>query len=88
NFSPTTCFERAIFYSWDCSIKDCGFCYMSAHTKRITTDKIARRSTASILAEVILCKKLGWEIGFLSGGINAFTHTELKYLLQKIVIIY
>lgn len=87
NFANETCFERAIFFSWDCSIKDCGFCYMSAHTKRKTT-KIARRSTASILAEAILCKKLGWEIGFISGGINAYTQPELKDLLEKIHITY
>ncbi|MBI4140989.1 radical SAM protein [Candidatus Woesearchaeota archaeon] len=87
HFQPTTCFERAIFYSWDCSIKDCGFCYMSAHTKKETTPT-ATRSTASILAEVILCKKLGWDIGFLSGGINALTHTQLKELLHKIFAVY
>lgn len=83
HFPPETCFERALFYSWDCSIKDCGFCYMSAHTKRSTTTT-AQRSTASLLAEVILCKKLGWDIGFLSGGINSLTHTQLKDLLHKI----
>lgn len=84
NFSNDTWFERAILFSWDCSIKDCAFCYMSAHTKRKTTTKIARRSIESMLAETILCKKLGWEIGFISGGINAFTQPELKDLLQKI----
>src|SRR3989344_1053904 len=88
NFPAETCFERAIFFSWDCSIKDCGFCYMSAHTKRKTSPKIARRSTESMLAEVILCKKLGWEIGFLSGGISAFKYSELKYLIEKIVQTY
>lgn len=87
NFPQETCFERAIFYSWDCSIKDCGFCYMSAHTKKETT-LTAKRSTSSILAEIILCKKLGWEIGFLSGGINSLTHTELKDLLHKIFVVY
>ncbi|MBI4142150.1 radical SAM protein [Candidatus Woesearchaeota archaeon] len=88
HFPPTTCFERAIFYSWDCSIKDCGFCYMSAHEHRKNTPKQPVRTTASILAEVILCKKLGWEIGFLSGGINALTHTELKELLHNIYAVY
>ncbi len=88
NFKAETCFERAIFFSWDCSIKDCGFCYMSAHTKRQSSTKIARRSTESMLAEVILCKKLGWELGFVSGGINAFTQPELKELLEKISITY
>lgn len=87
HFPQETCFERALFYSWDCSIKDCGFCYMSAHTKKEST-LTATRTTASILAEVILCKKLGWEIGFLSGGINSLTHTELKDLLHKIFVVY
>lgn len=88
NFPQETCFERAIFFSWDCSIKDCGFCYMSAHTKRNTAAKIARRSQASMLAETIICKKLGWRIGFLSGGINAFKHPELKELIQNVVTTY
>lgn len=88
NFKAETCFERAIFFSWDCSIKDCGFCYMSAHTKRQNSNKIARRSTESMLAEVISCKKMGWELGFVSGGINAFTQPELKELLEKISITY
>ena len=29
NFPATTCFERAIFFSWGCTIGDCTFCYMS-----------------------------------------------------------
>lgn len=44
--------------------------------------KKAVRSKESLLAELILCKKLGWEIGFISGGIGAFSKTKFKDLLK------
>lgn len=46
--------------------------------------KLARRTTESILAEFFLCKKLGWDIGFLSGGQKAYTTIEFLELLKKI----
>jgi len=49
--------------------------------------KIARRSTESILAEVFLCKKLGWQLGFISGGHNAYNTTEFLKLLRQINIV-
>lgn len=76
-----TSFERAIFFSWYCSTADCKFCYMSTQPKG---QKMAVRSFASILAEFILCKKMGWEIGVLSGGHNAYTATDFLKLLKLI----
>lgn len=58
---------------------------MSTQPKNKT--KLARRTAASILAEVILCKKLSWDIGFISGGHDAYTTVEFKELLQKISIV-
>ena len=34
-------------------------------------NKSAVRSKESLLAELLICKKLGWEIGFVSGGIGS-----------------
>lgn len=82
NFKPETCFERAIFFSWYCKTRDCKFCYMSTQPKDKTP--LARRTTASILAEIIICKKLGWQIGFISGGHKAYTTLEFKELLKNI----
>jgi biotin synthase-like enzyme len=73
-----TWFERAIFFSWYCGIRDCTYCYMSTQP----AVKKAVRSKESLLAELIICKKLGWEIGFISGGIGAFTNTQFKDLLS------
>jgi len=73
-----TCFERAIFFSWYCGIRDCTYCYMSTQPD----SKKAVRSKESLLAELILCKKLGWQIGFISGGIGAFSKTKFKNLLK------
>jgi len=73
-----THFERAIFFSWYCGIRDCAFCYMSTQPD----SKKAVRSKESLLAELILCKKLGWEIGFISGGVGAFSKARFLDLLK------
>jgi len=61
---------------------------MSTQKKLIKEPKKARRSFASILAEAILCKKLGWKIEFLSGGYESFTKDELFFLIKNIYRIY
>lgn len=81
-----TWFSRAIFFSWYCSKGDCRFCYMSTQPEK--TKKIPRRSVESILAEVIICKKLGWEIGFISGGFDAYKQVEFENLLRNIHKVY
>lgn len=86
NFGSETFFERAIFFSWHCGIRDCAYCYMSTQPEK--KDTIARRTTESILAEVILCKKLGWRFGFLSGGVGAYTAEGFEELLKKIYIVH
>ncbi len=81
HFQATTSFERAIFFSWGCKIGDCTFCYMSTQPdskKPIET----KRSYASIFAEFILSKKLGWEIGFFTGGIGVFIPDEVEFMLK------
>ncbi|MFH1505658.1 MAG: radical SAM protein [archaeon] len=83
NFAPTTCFERAIFFSWYCSIGDCAYCYMSTQQGK-SKQKIARRTVESLLAETLLCKKFGWEIGFVSGGHQAYTQTDFRDILEKL----
>lgn len=84
NFLPETCFERAIFFSWGCTIGDCTFCYMSTQPAG-KAPRETRRSIESILAEFILAKNLGWEIGFFTGGIGVFKPEEIKYLLKSAV---
>ncbi|MFH1849688.1 MAG: radical SAM protein [archaeon] len=77
-------FERAIFISWYCGKGDCSFCYMSTQKKLITDPKKARRSPASIMAEAIICRELGWKIEFLSGGYESYSDDELVNLVKKI----
>ena len=86
NFKSTVLFERAIFFSWGCSIGDCTFCYISTQPKEKII-KETKRSDASLLAEFILAKQLGWDIGFFTGGIGIFTPLELEELLKKIIVI-
>jgi len=80
NFEPITWFERALFFSWYCKIADCKYCYMSTQPRK----KEAVRSISSILAETIICKKLGWKIGFISSGHNAYSADKILFLLKNI----
>ena len=61
---------------------------MSTQKPLIKDPKKARRSIESILAEVFLCKKLGWKIEFLSGGYESFSKQELLFLIKNIYNIY
>ncbi len=70
--------ERAIFLSWWCDKGDCEFCYMSTQKNKINNPQKARRKVDAILAEAELCKRLNWNIEFLSGGYESFTTEEIK----------
>lgn len=83
NFNPETNFERAVFFSWGCTIGDCGFCYMSAQPSD-KNPRDTKRSNASILAEFILAKEFNWDIGFFTGGIGVLKPMEMEFLLRII----
>ncbi len=83
NFRLETSFERAIFFSWGCTIGDCQFCYMSTQP-RDKPPRESKRSIESILAEAILVKNLGWSTGFFSGGTGIFNPDELKVLIKNV----
>lgn len=76
--------ERAIFLSWWCDKGDCSFCYMSTQKNKIKDPKKAKRKVKGILAEAELCKRLGWNIEFLSGGYDSFETQEIKSIANKI----
>ncbi len=84
NFPPTICFERAVFFSWGCTIGDCTFCYMSTQPAD-KPPRETRRTAESILAEFLLAKHLGWDIGFFTGGIGVLKPDELEFLLKAAV---
>ncbi|MBI4152478.1 radical SAM protein [Candidatus Woesearchaeota archaeon] len=84
HFPPSVRFERAIFFSWGCTIGDCTFCYMSTQPAD-KPPRETRRSTESILAEFLLAKHLGWDIGFFTGGIGVLKPDELEVMLQAAV---
>src|SRR3989338_8004890 len=81
HFSATANFERAVFFSWGCTIGDCTFCYMSTQPKDKAPTE-TKRSKESILAEFILAKNFGWDIGFFTGGIGVLNPLELEFLLK------
>ena len=78
-------FERSIFFSWYCSIRDCKFCYMSTQPKDKT--RMARRTFESLYVEAFLCRTLGWQFGFLSGGTGVYTPVEIKGLIKNVSLI-
>jgi biotin synthase-like enzyme len=49
---------------------------------QIKDPRKARRRLESILAETLITKICGWEIGFLSGGIASWSTDELKEVLE------
>ena len=77
-------FERAIFISWYCSLGDCTYCYMSTQKNLISDPNKAKRSSASILAEAYLCRKLGWKVGNLAAGYGSYTQESILDLVKKV----
>ena len=76
--------ERAVFLSWWCDKGDCAFCYMSTQKDKIKDPKKARRNISNIYAEAEMCKRLDWNIEFLSGGYESFTTQEIKDIATTI----
>ena len=76
--------ERAIFLSWWCDKGDCAFCYMSTQKEKINDPQKARRNISNIYAEAEMCKRLNWNIEFLSGGYKSFTTSEIKTIATTI----
>ena len=76
--------ERAVFLSWWCDKGDCAFCYMSTQKDKIKDPKKARRNINNIYAEAEMCKRLDWNIEFLSGGYESFTTQEIKEIATTI----
>jgi biotin synthase-like enzyme len=84
NFDGETYFERAIFLSWYCSIGDCQFCYMSTQKNSVKNPLMAKRQTYSLYAETIICKKMNWPIGFLSGGYGVYDKNKLISIVKQV----
>ncbi len=76
--------ERAVFLSWWCDKGDCAFCYMSTQKEKIKDPKKARRNINNIYAEAEMCRRLDWNIEFLSGGYESFTTQEIKEIATTI----
>ncbi|WP_405293038.1 radical SAM protein [Methanobrevibacter sp.] len=76
--------ERAVFLSWWCDKGDCAFCYMSTQKNKIKDPKKARRNILNIYAEAEMCRRLDWNIEFLSGGYESFTTQEIKDIASTI----
>ena len=76
--------ERAVFLSWWCDKGDCAFCKKTNQKEKINDPKKARRNISNIYAEAEMCKRLDWNIEFLSGGYDSFTTQEIKEIATNI----
>ena len=76
--------ERAVFLSWWCDKGDCAFCYMSTQKNKIKDPKKAKRRVPNIYAEAEMCKRLDWNIEFLSGGYKSFSTSEIQEIATTI----
>jgi biotin synthase-like enzyme len=88
NFPPTTWFGRCIFLSWYCDLGTCKFCFRSTIKHKIQYAKNAKRSKASIIADAVFGKNLGWELEFLTGGYRIFSFGEMKEIIKIISEVY
>ncbi|HLD79317.1 MAG TPA: radical SAM protein [Candidatus Nanoarchaeia archaeon] len=85
HFPLTAYFERSIFINWICSIADCKYCFLSTKPRHDPKEKpTAIRSPASILAEVLVCKAMGWRVGYITGGLRVESTKYLSDLISKI----
>ncbi len=84
NFTNTVYFDRSIFINWTCAIADCKYCYLSTKPKHTPgTQAKAVRSQESILAEALLCKIMGWHVGYITGGLRVESIEHLSELTQN-----
>ena len=88
NFSNETWFEKCVFLSWYCDVGDCKFCFRSTQKEKIQDPNLARRSMESVLAEVFLAKKLGWQLEFLTGGYRIYPFEELVSVVKRVKELY
>ena len=84
NHGDLVTLERAVFLSWWCDKGDCAFCYMSTQKNKIKDPTKARRNISNIYAEAEMCRRLDWNIEFLSGGYESFTTSEIKEIASTI----
>ena len=81
NFGNKIWLERSIFTNWTCGIADCKYCYLSTKPK---LDRKSVRSPESILAECLICREMGWKVGYITGGLRVESTEYMVDLLEKI----
>lgn len=84
NFNADAWFGRCIFLSWYCERGTCTFCFRSVTKHKIAHPRKARRSLASVVAEAMLIKGLGWRIEFLTGGYGVCENKELVRMVKLV----
>ncbi len=84
NFDGSVWFERSIFTNWTCGIADCRYCYLSTKPK---LDKSAVRQKSSILAESLICRLMGWKVGYITGGLRVEKTEYMVELLQNLAAV-
>jgi biotin synthase-like enzyme len=81
NFDNSVWLERSIFTNWTCGIADCRYCYLSTKPK---LDMKSLRSPESIIGEAIVCKAMGWKVGYITGGLRVESTEYMVKLLDNL----
>ncbi|MBD3249868.1 radical SAM protein [Candidatus Woesearchaeota archaeon] len=83
-----TWFGRCVFIGWYCEKGTCKFCYRSTTSHKKKHAKKARRSMASMIADAIIGKNLGWKFEYLTGGYANRDIEDIKDISKHISEVY
>jgi biotin synthase-like enzyme len=83
-----TWFGRCVFIGWYCERGSCKFCYRSTTSHKEKYAKKSRRSMASMVADAIIGKKLGWKFEYLTGGYANWDINHIAEIAKNISKVY
>ena len=83
-----TWFGRCIFIGWYCEKGSCKFCYRSTTSHKKKHAEKSRRSMASMIADAIIGKNLGWKFEYLTGGYSNLDIDNIVEIARNISEVY
>lgn len=88
NFGKKVKYGRCIFLSWYCDLATCKFCFRSTIKHKIKHAEHAKRTKESVLVEALLCRNLGWDVEFLTGGYGIYDFDDIVEIARLVTIVY
>lgn len=85
---PITWFGRCIFIGWFCERGSCKFCFRSTTSHKKKHAKRMSRSMASMVADAVVGKALGWKFEYLTGGYANRDINDIVLIAKNISKVY